>query len=175
MRRIVSRRGIAVGTFALVLIFAGSAILLEPRIARAFTIINSTIYFDPVSVPVGHTLQLHVVNQLGTAPIGIFPTLKPTDPALGSPVSGAAVTISPGNGNDQSFPFVSLAPTPGTTRIPVVCTVAVVGIPPAILPADFSGRIASSIEIIDDATGKPTELVASRHIVITTTPCLFCN
>jgi hypothetical protein len=175
MSRIVSRHRFATGVSAFLVLIAASAILLQPRIARAFTLVTSTIYFDPVSVPVGHTLQLHVVNQLGAGPIGIFPTLKPTSPALGSTVTGAAAAIPPGDGNDQSFPFAGFSPTPATTRIPVVCSIAVVGTGGSTLPFDFSGRIASSIEITDDATGKPTAILAARHIVITSSPCLFCN
>jgi hypothetical protein len=174
MRRFISHRFAAAVT--LLVLFTGSAILLKPRVARAFTIINSTIYFDPVSATPGQTLHVHVVNQLGLAPIGIFVTVKPTTPGLGSPVSGPTVTLFPGDGSDQSFPFVSLAPTPGTTRIPVVCTIAVVGIPPGTpLPPDFSARTASSVEIIDDVTGRPTEIVTTHHIANSLIPCVFCN
>jgi len=175
MRRIVSNRLAA--AVALLVVLTGSAILLKPRVARAFTLLTSTIYFDPVSLTSAQTLHVHVVNQLGTAPIGIFVTLKPTTPGLGSAVSGAAITLSPGDGADQSFTFASLSPTPGTTRIPVVCTIAVVAIPPGPpLPADFSARTASSVEIIDDVTGRPTEITTTHHIVHATTgPCAFCN
>jgi hypothetical protein len=173
MSRIVSRHRIVTGVSAFLVLLAASAILLQPRIARGFTVIFSTIYFDPISVPSGHTLQLHVVNQLGANAIVIRPTLKPTSPALGGTVTGAAATINPGDGYDQSFTFAAFSPTPGTTRIPVVCSIAVVANPP--LPNDFSGTIASSIEITDDATGQPTAILASRHVVIKTTPCVFCN
>ncbi|HEY8132125.1 MAG TPA: hypothetical protein VII12_09545 [Thermoanaerobaculia bacterium] len=176
MRRLVSQHRLATAV-AFLVFFTGSAILLKPHVARAFTLISSTIYFDPVSLTPAQTLHVHVVNQLGTTPIGIFVTLKPTTPGLGSAVSGAAVTLSPGDGADQSFPFASLSPTPGTTRIPVVCTIAAVAIPPgAPLPSDFSARTASSVEIIDDVTGRPTEITTTHHIVNATTgPCAFCN
>jgi hypothetical protein len=176
MRRIVSNR-YAVAVTLLVL-FTVSAILLKPRVARAFTLIASTIYFDPVSLTPAQTLHVHVVNQVGMASFGIFVTLKPTTPGLGTAVSGAAIILAPGDGADQSFPFVSLAPTLGTTRIPVVCKIDVFAIPPGGTPppSDFSARIASSVEIIDDATGRPTEITTTHHIVNATTgPCVSCN
>jgi hypothetical protein len=176
MRRIVSRHRIATATITLLVLLSGSAILLYPRIARAFTLVTATIYFDPISVTAGQTLHVHLVNQLGASPYGFFTTCKPTTPGLGTAVSGAAITLNVGDGSDESFPFAGFAPV-GTTRIPVVCKVAVLALPPpSPTPSDFSGRIASSIEIIDDTTGRPTQILASRHIVLPTTgPCVSCN
>jgi hypothetical protein len=177
MRRIVSRHRIATATITLLFLLSGSAILLYPRIARAFTLVTATIYFDPISVTSDQTLHVHLVNQLGASPYGFFTTCKPTTPGLGTAASGAAITLAVGDGSDESFPFAAFAPTVGTTRIPVVCKVAVLVLPPpSPIPGDFSGRIASSIEIIDDKTGRPTQILASRHIVLPTTgPCVSCN
>ncbi|HEX9406805.1 MAG TPA: hypothetical protein VF975_05780 [Thermoanaerobaculia bacterium] len=175
MRRIISQYRLATA-LALLVLFTASAILLKPRVARAFTLITSTIFFDPVSVTAGQTLHVHVVNHLGAAPIGILVTVKPTTPGLGTSVSGVGVTLAPGDGTDQSFTFASLSPTPGTTRIPVLCIITVVAIPPGPpLPSDFSGRTASSVEIIDDVTGRPTEITTTHHIVNMTSPCTSCN
>ena len=49
--------------FALV---ALPAVLLRSRTAEAFTLPN-LISVDPVSVPVDHTLHVHLVNQFGPA------------------------------------------------------------------------------------------------------------
>jgi hypothetical protein len=160
-----------------VVLLTGSAIVLKPHVAHAFTLVSSLIYFDPVSVTVGQTVHVHVVNRLGTTPFGIFITVNPTTSGAGSPVSGAAVTLAPGDGLDQSFTFFAFSPPPGATRIPVVANVQVVAIPPSTsVPFDFSGRLATSVEIIDDATGRPTtEIATTHHVVNTTTPCVFCN
>ena len=191
MKRIVSTHRLAAAAFTLLVLCAGSWILLKPRAAQAFTLVPANVAFDPISVTTGQTLHLHFVNQFGvvnqihgvqirTVSYGIFATCRPTTPGLGGPVTGAPATLNPGDGSDESFPFIAFAPTAGTTRIPVVCTVGVVDASGAALTDDFSGRIASSIEIIDDATGRPTEFNASRHIMLTTkqgnlAPCLFCN
>ena len=175
MRRIVSRHRIATATITLLILLSGSAILFYPRIARAFTLFPSTIFFDPISVTTGQTLHVHFVNQFGATPYGIFVTCKPTSAALGSPVSGAAVAVNPGDGVDQSFPFVGFSPSPATTRIPVVCKIEIVVPPSGMPPHDFSGRVASSVEIIDDVTGRPTEIITTHHVLLGTNPCEYCN
>lgn len=180
MKRLFANRrflGITATTLALVAI---SALLLWPRLARAFTLVNTTIYFDPVSVPAGHTLHVHLVNQLGTGAMALLPTLMPTTPAAGGRVLGSPVTLNPGEGSDQAFTFAGFSPPAGATRVPVVCSIQVWGSATSALPADWSGRVASSVEIVDDVTGAQVAILGSRHIVLvpptgTLTPCLFCN
>ena len=181
MKRIVSKHRLVSSLFIVMVVLSVSGILLRPRPAYAFTILPGQIIYDPVSVIQSHTLHVHVVNQLGMTPFGFFIQCKPTTPGLGSPASSAAFVLAPGDGSDQDFPFAAFAPTPGTTRIPVVCNVQVVVAPPATLPADFSGRVNSSVEIIDDTTGKQMLILGSRHIALMPsatsppTPCVFCN
>jgi len=162
--------------FAFLVLLTGSLVLLNPRIAHAFTILVSTIYFDPVSVTPAQTIHVHIFNHFMTAPVGVLVTVRPTVAGLGSTVMGPAVTLNMGDGTDQSFSFLALSPTPGTTRIPVVCDISFVPIPPATtLPLDFSGRVATSAEIIDDVTGRPTEITTTHHVLNTINPCVFCN
>ena len=174
MKLVLSRRRLFGGFLAALALSA----LLGPRVVRAFTLPNNIIYFDPISVPVGHTLHVHVVNELGAAAINFRAVLKPTTPAAGSSVVGATVNLNPGDGFDQEFSFLAFAPPAGVSRVPVVCTIFVAG---AALPTDWSGRVATSVEIIDDATGKQTAILGGRHIVrggpggSPLSPCLSCN
>lgn len=179
MKRFLARWcGLGV-TIALLALVAVSASLLGPRIARAFTLIPSIIYFDPVSVPVDHTLHVHLVNQFGTGPWNFQASCKPTTPGAGITVLGAPVILSPGDGSDQAFTFADFLPPAGANRVPVVCTIGVTVPPGDTLPNNWSGRVASSVEIVDDASGQQTAILGYRHIV-TLRPnglrfCLHCN
>ena len=182
MKRFLARGRFLGGTLALLALVAVPAVLLGPRIARAFTLIPTIIYFDPISVPVDHTLHVHLVNQFGTGPMVFRTSLKPTTPTAGSPVLAGAFTLNPGEGNDQAFSFAAFAPPAGATRVPVVVTILVAPGGGGSLPADWSGRVASSVEIVNDITGLQTAILGGRHIIrggppggTTPTPCLFCN
>ncbi len=180
MKRFPSRRRLAVAAAVLALV-AAVGLVVGPRIVRAFTLPSNIIYFDPVSVPTGHTAHVHIVNELGAASMDFRAFLKPTTPAVGSPVVGATVSLAPGDGLDQDFAFASFAPPAGVTRVPVVVTIFVTLTGGGSLGSDWSGRVASSIEIIDDATGQQTAILGGRHILRSgaggsgPSPCLFCN
>jgi hypothetical protein len=173
MRTIVSRRPFST-IVLLLIVFGASAILLLPHAARAFTLPSDFMFFDPISVSSGQTVHLHVVNVLTGGPIIIRTFVRPTNPALGSPVAGPTVTLNAGDGSDQTFPFAGFSPPLGTDRIPVVVFVFV-SVPTGMPPNDWSGRVASSIEIVEDTTNRPTQILASRHIVVKTNPCTSCN
>src|SRR5260221_922922 len=59
-RLLAGRRSLAL--LAVLALLAAPAILLEPRPVRAFTLPTDIIYFDPISVPLDHTLHVHLVN-----------------------------------------------------------------------------------------------------------------
>ena len=59
---------------------AASVFLVGSRIVRAFTLPPDIIFFDPISVPVDHTLHVHLVNQLGSGPIELRAFINPTTP-----------------------------------------------------------------------------------------------
>jgi hypothetical protein len=173
MTRIVSRHRFAAVTIAVLVLITGG-ILLKPRIARAFTLLTFTqIYFDPVSVSHDFSAHLHVVNQLGPGPIVIRGVVKPTTAAAGAAVPFGPITLNFGDGIDIPFPWAAFAPT--TDRVPVVAVMIVSGPGGTAAPFDFSARIASSVEIVDDKTNKPTELQSSKHVVLASGPCLFCD
>jgi hypothetical protein len=179
MKRFLAGRRF-LGVAALLALVALPAILLGPRLARAFTLVPTIVYFDAVSVPVDHTLHVHLVNQFGTGPMIFRASLKPTTPGAGSPVLGAAITLNPGEGSDQSFTFAGFSPPAGATYVPVVASILVSAAGGGALPADWSGRVASSVEILDDQTGRQTAILGSRHIVVlgpggAPTFCVFCN
>ncbi len=179
MKRFLAGRRF-LGTMAVLAVAGVPALLTGPRLAKAFTLPPDIIYFDPVGVPVDYTLHLNLVNEIGGANMDFRPFCKPTTPAAGSPVVGATVTLAPGDGADQDFPFASFSPPAGATRVPVVCTILVTLSGGGSLPADWSGRVASSVEIVDDKTGQQTAILGGRHILrdspsSTPTPCLFCN
>ena len=178
MRRIVSTRRFAAASLTALVVCASAWILLRPRPAQAFTLVPNAIIFDPISVTGGQTLHLHLVNQASSVTYSVFTNCKPTTP-VGDLIFAPAAALPPGAGIDQSYPFTMFVPTPGTTRMAVVCAIGLVDATGAKLADDFSGRLASSIEIIDDGTGRPTEFNASRHIMLmkggNATPCLFCN
>jgi len=111
MKRSLSRRRLLGGATALLALFAVS-VLLGPRVVRAFTLSNNVIYFDAISVPVGHTLHVHVVNQFGTAAMNFRPLLKPTTPTAGSSVVALIVYGRRIRGSRRSYappPRVKLA------------------------------------------------------------------
>jgi hypothetical protein len=178
MKRFLARRRI-LGAFAVLALAVAPAILLGPRPVRAFTLPPDIIFFDAVSVPVDHTAHVHIVNAIGAGPMIFRTVVRPTTPAAGSLVFSAAVTLSPGDGIDQLFPFAGFAPPPGTLRVPV--TTAILVSPPGggPLPADWSGTVVSSVEVVNDLTNVQTAILGGRHIVRgvggVPTPCLECN
>jgi len=105
--------------------------------------------------------------------------LTPTTPGAGSQVLGPTVTLAPGDGSDESFPFAVFSPPAGVNRVPVVATIFVTLNGGGSLPNDWSGMVASSIEIVSDKTELPTAILGGRHILRdrggNPNPCLFCN
>jgi hypothetical protein len=167
------------GTIALLALVAAPASFLKPRPARAFTLPGDILYFDPISVPVDHTVHIHIVNELANDKMDFRALLTPTTPAVGSPVVGALVTLAPGEGSDESFTFASFAPPGGTVRVPIVATILVTPTSGGALPPEWSGTVASSVEIVSDKTGLPTAILGGRHVMRDNAgnpkPCLFCN
>jgi hypothetical protein len=164
----------------LTLTFTG--ILFTTHRAHAFTLFPSEIIYDPISVGQNQSVHLHAMNNMGSTPYGVIINCKPTESWLGSPSGQTVTTLNPGDGMDATINFSAFSPTPGTTRLPVVCTLGVVGIPATQpLEDDWSGRLVSSVEIVDDLTNKQVEILGSRHILTSTkqnqppTFCLFCD
>ena len=177
MSRLFGSRRLLV-TAALLVLFAAPAMLMRPHAVGAFTLPPDILYFDPISVPAGHTLHVHVVNELGGASMDFRTFVKPTTPAAGSPVVTAPVSLAPGEGIDQDFAFAAFTPPAGALRVPVVAAVIVSMTGGGAPPADWSGRVATSAEIVDDVTGVQTAILGGRHILrgpTTPTPCLSCN
>jgi hypothetical protein len=177
MRPLAAARRFLV-TAALCALVAVPAMLLPPRTVGAFTLPPDILYFDPISVPIDHTLHVHLFNELGAAKYDFRTFIRPTTPAAGSPVVGATVTLAPGDGVDQDHAFAAFSPPSGSTRVPVVVTILVTDSGGGALPTDWSGRVASSVEIVDDKTGIQTAILGGRHVVrgpTTPGPCLFCN
>jgi hypothetical protein len=176
-RFLAGRRSLA--TLALLALFAAPAILLEPRPVRAFTLPTDIIYFDPISVPLDHTLHVHLVNELSNVKMDFRAVLKPTTPGVGSQVLGGTITLGPGDGSDEAFTFAGFSPPSGVTRVPVVATIFVTLTGGGSLPSDWSGTVASSVEIVSDKTDVPITILGGRHILRdrggNPTPCLFCN
>jgi len=166
------------GTIALLALVAPT-MFLEPRPARAFTLPGDILYFDPISVPVDHTVHVHIVNELASDKMDFRALLTPTTPAVGSSVVGALVTLPPGEGSDESFTFASFAPPSGTVRVPMVVTILVTSTNGGTLPPEWSGTVASSVEIVSDKTELPTAILGGRHVLRDNAgspePCLFCN
>lgn len=162
-----------------VIALVAPTILLEPRPARAFTLPGDILYFDPISVPVDHTVHIHIVNEISNVKLDFRALLTPTTPAVGSPVVGALVTLAPGEGFDESFTFASFAPPGGTVRVPMVATILVIPTSGGSLSPDWSGTVASSVEIVSDKTELPTAILGGRHVLRDNAgspePCLFCN
>jgi hypothetical protein len=185
MKLFVSRRRWLAGALGLTALLAGSAIL-GPRIVRAFTLIPNLIFFDPVSLPVDHTLRVHFVNQMGTDPIDVRIQASPTLSGTGTPAFVGPITLNAGEGTDQAFTFASFSPPPGVTRIPLVVQIHVSPSPPGTpvhglrMPDDWSGGVASSVELFSDRTRQQVLILGSRHIVQDGTGnsarfCLSCN
>jgi hypothetical protein len=176
-RFLAGRRSLA--TLALLALFAAPAILLEPRPVRAFTLPTDIIYFDPISVPLDHTLHVHLVNELSNVKMDFRAILTPTTPGAGSQVLGSTINLAPGDGSDEAFTFAGFSPPSGATRVPVVATIFVTLTGSGSLPSDWSGTVASSIEIVSDKTELPTAILGGRHILRdrggNPNPCLFCN
>jgi hypothetical protein len=164
MKRFLAGRRL-LATLALMAVAAVPATLLGPHIVRAFTLIPNIVFFDAVSVPADHTLHLHLVNQLGTDPMEFRASINPTTPGAGSSVLGGPVILNPGEGSDQAFPFAGFAPPAGAPSVPVVVTILVSPLAGSRLSSDWSGQVASSVEIVDDKTGVQTAILGSRHIV----------
>jgi hypothetical protein len=166
-----------------VLAVAASVFLVGPRIVKAFTLPPDILFFDPISVPVDHTLHVHLVNHLGAGPLEFRAFIVPTTPAAGASVVGSAITLNVGQGSDEAFPFAGFGAPPGATSVPVVVTImaSIPGAPPGTpLPPDWSGTVASSVEIVSDKTALPTAILGGRHVMRAdrsggSAPCLFCN
>src|SRR6266436_3461592 len=109
------------GTAALFALVAVPAMLLGPRIVRAFTLPNNIIFFDPISIPIDHTLHVHLVNEIGLGPLDFKMFVKPTTPAAGTAVVSAGFTLNPGDGADQDFGFAAFSPT--GKRVPVTVVI----------------------------------------------------
>jgi hypothetical protein len=160
-----------------------AATALAPRIVRAFTLPNLAISYDPVSVPVDHTLHVNILNQYNGNQVIVRALVKPTTPAAGQQVLGVDTILTPGDGSDQAFPFAGFGPPAGANRVPVVVTIWVTVPGQSLTPlADWSAKLATSVEVIEDATGRPIANLGGRHVVFfPTTPgsnftfCLFCN
>jgi hypothetical protein len=185
MKRFVAARRFLARAALLALVLA-PALLLSPQTARAFTLANNFIVFDPISVPIDHTLHVHLLNHLSGLSMDFRTAVKPTTLGPGSTVFLPTITLPAGQGSDQAFTFASFSPPAGTTRVPVVTTIFVSltppspGASPSPPPSDWSGKVASSVEVIDDITGKQIAILGGRHIVRNNaagapTFCLSCN
>ena len=185
MQRLLARRRLVAVAIALTALGAASATLLRPRLARAFTLSDLIIGYDPVGVAADHTLHVNVVNALGADPVIVRAVVTPTTPGAGSRVVGPSVTLNPGDGLDQTFPFAGFAPPAGANRVPVVTELLVstpAGFRPTSSVLEWSGKLATSVEVVDDVTGVQTAILGSRHVVVTPsgpagspTFCLDCN
>lgn len=178
MTGFLSRRRL-LATLAMVVLAAAPAVFLEPRPVRAFTLPGDIIYFDPISVPVDHTVHVHLFNELSNVKMDFRAILTPTTPGAGTAVVGAPITLAPGDGSDESFTFASFVPPPGAVRVPMVVTILVSLTGGGNLPGDWSGTVASSVEMVSDKTELPTAILGGRHIMRdkggNPAPCLFCN
>jgi len=183
MKRMFSRRFLgAVVALALVSV---PAVLLKSRTAEAFTLPNLILSFDPIAVPRAYSLHVHMVNQFGQDPVIVQPVLT-TATLGGSPafLHGTIVTLNPGEGTSEAFPFVDLTPPPGADRVAVVAAVWV-STGPGLSAAevrDWSAEMATSIEVVDDLTGHQIAVLGGRHAVLPPRVagrsfdfCLFCN
>jgi hypothetical protein len=184
MKRFVTGRRLLGALGALVLVTV-PAVLLKSRPAEAFTLPNLIISYDPLAVPRDHNLRVHMVNQFGQDPVIVQPVLT-TATLGGSPavLRGTIVTLKPGEGTEEAFPFVNLTPPPGADRVAVVAAVWV-SVGPSLTPAqvrDWSAEMASSVEVVDDLTGHQIAVFGGRHAVLPQRLvgfpfdfCLFCN
>ena len=183
MKRFVTGRRllVAVAAFAL---GAVPAVLMKSRTAEAFTLPNLILSYDPMSVPLDHSLHVHMVNQFGGNDIIVQAVV--TTPTLGTPARlfGTPVVLKPGEGTEEAFPFANLTPPSGADRVPVVAAVWV-SVPPGLTPINllnWTAEVASSVEVLDDKTGHQLAILGARHTVVPprlvglpVTFCLFCN
>lgn len=182
MSRVLARHRFASSVGVVLLMLSLTGILFTTHSAYAFTLFPSSIIYDPISVVQNQSVHIHALNNAGSAPFGVVFGCKPTEKFLGLGSGTTATVLNPGDGMDATIAFAGLNPNPGVTRLPVVCTIDVVGVPPTTpVPPDFSARLVTSVEIIDDATNRQVEILGSRHVQIATSPttppvfCLFCN
>jgi hypothetical protein len=180
-RFLVPRR--VLGTLALLALLGLSATLVGPRVARAFTLAQLAISFDPIGVPSDHTLHVNIVNQFSNNAVTVRAFVTPTTPGAGSPMVGAPITLNPGQGSDEAFPFAGFSPPSGANRVPVVCEIMVsLGGQSLTRLIDWSAKLGTSVEVVDDSTGRQMAILGSRHVVVfptlpgaSPTFCLFCN
>ena len=183
MKRFVTGRRLWGALVALALVTV-PAVLLKSRTAEAFTLPNLILSFDPLAVPRDHSLHVHMVNQFGQDPVIVQPVLT-TATLGGSPVflRGTIVTLNPGEGTEEAFPFVDLTPPPGADRVAVVPAVwasLVLASPP---PRSGTGRRNGDppVEVVDDLTGHQIARLRRPHVVAPEGDrapldfCLFCN
>jgi hypothetical protein len=183
MKRIVTRRRL-LGALVVLALVTVPAVLLKSRTAEAFTLANLILSYDPIAVPRDYTLHVHMVNQQGQNAVVVQPMLW--TPTLGprTLLPGTIVTLKPGEGTEEAFPFANLSPPPGADRVAVVAEVWL-SFGPGLTPIqvrDFSAAVATSIEVVDDNTGHQIAVFGGRHVVVPPRfiglPldfCLFCN
>jgi hypothetical protein len=184
MKRFVTGRRLLSAVIVLALVTV-AAVLLKSRAAEAFTLPSLILSYDPIAVPRDHSLHVHMVNQYGSNDVVVQPVLW--TPTVGAPpalLRGTIVTLKPGEGTEEAFPFVNLSPPAGADRVPVVAAVWVSFGPglTAIQILDWSAEVASSVEVVDDNTGHQIAMLGGRHVVVPprllglpTTFCPFCN
>ena len=153
-----------------------------PRIVRAFTLVPNIIAFDPLTVPPRHSLHVHFVNRFGADKMDVRFSVAPTNVPGSTPLFFGPFTLAPGEGMEQVVSFASLPPAPPGAGVPVVVSILVNDTNSAVpqrLPVDWSGTVASSVELTNDRTGLQILILGSRHIVQdgTGSPrfCLSCN
>jgi hypothetical protein len=183
MKRFVAGRRL-LGALAVLALVTVPAVLLKTPPAEAFTLPNLILSFDPLAVPRDHSLRVHMVNQFGLSDVIVQPVL--TTPTLGAPafLRGTIVTLHPGEGTEEAFPFVDLTPPPGADRVAVVAAVWV-STGPGLTPSqvrDWSAEMATSIEVVEDSTGHQIAVLGGRHVALPPRVvglpldfCLFCN
>jgi hypothetical protein len=182
MKRMLSRRFL--GTIVALALVSVPALLLKSRTAEAFTLANLILSYDPLAVPKDHHLRVHMVNQYGQNAVVVQPMLW--TPTLGprTLLRGTIVTLQPGEGTEEAFPFANLSPPAGADRVAVVAEVWL-SFGPGLTPIqvrDWSAEVASSIEVVDDNTGHQIAVLGGRHVVVPPRIfglpldfCLFCN
>jgi hypothetical protein len=184
MKRFVTRRRLLGAVVALALVTVPT-VLLKSRTAEAFTLADLILSYDPIAVPRDHSLHVHMVNQYSGNKVTVQPVVW--TPTIGGPpafLPGTIVTLSPGEGTEEAFPFVNLTPPAGADRVPVVAAVWISfgsGLT-ALQILDWSAEVSSSVEVVDDNTGHQIAVLGGRHVVVPprllglpTTFCLFCN
>jgi hypothetical protein len=172
------RRRLAGMLVALGVVSASAAV--GPRLVRAFTLVPNIIAFDPLTVPARHSLHVHFVNRFGAANMDVRFSVAPTNVPGSTPLFFGPFTLAPGEGMEQVVSSASLPPPPPGAGVPVVVSILVNDTNSAQrLPVDWSGTVASSVELTNDKTGLPILILGSRHIVQdgTGSPrfCLSCN